>query len=179
MCEFASWVEYKGKAYFLVNSDLDTKEGRELLEPEFKDDLCGHGAIRKYYPELKDNGENKECTNFSTPVNFPKEIVKAIKLGKLSKFEICLDILNDLGKAEYKKIEQPAYAEYLKIEQPAYAEYEKIEQPAYAEYLKIEQSAYAEYLKIRQPAYAEYKKIEQQGFWKIARQKKYRADNWK
>jgi hypothetical protein len=98
MCDFISWKEYKGKNYFLQNSDLDTKEGKKLLKPEVKSDICGHGTIESYYPELKDKGVKKECTDFSSPSNFPKEIVIAIKKGKLSCIGICLDVLNDKGK---------------------------------------------------------------------------------
>jgi hypothetical protein len=201
MCEFISWKEHKGRVYFLTNSDLDTKEGKKLLKPEVKADLCGHGAIESFYPELKGKGINKECTYFSSPKKFPKEIVTAIKKGNLSKIGICLDVLNNKGKAEYEKIEQPAWAEYEKIEQSAWAEYKKIEQPAWAEYEKIKQSARAEYEKIeqsawteykkikqsaraeydkiKQSAWAEYEKIEQPAFSEIVQQKKYRKEEWK
>jgi hypothetical protein len=168
MCEFVSWKEYKGKNYFLTNTDLDTKEGKKLLNPEVRDDICGHGAIENFYPELKGKGTNKECTDFSTPNNFPKEIVEAIKQGKMSRIGICLDVLNEEGRAEYLKIEQSAKAEYEKIKQPAWAEYEKIEQPAKAEYEKIQQSAWAEYEKIKQETFSE-----------IVQQKKYRVNAWK
>ena len=201
MCQFISWKEYKGKAYFLTNADLNTKQGKELLKDEYKDDICGHGAIEHYYPELKGKGVNKECSDFSTPDNFPKEIVKAIKEGRLSRIGICLEVLNVQGIAEYQKIKQPAYAEYEKIkqsawaeykkieqsalaeyekiEQSAWAEYKKIEQSALAEYEKIEQSAWAEYEKIKQSALAEYEKIKQSAFTNIVKQKKYRIDSWK
>ena len=131
MCEFASWKVYKGKVYFLTDADLNTKEGKKLLKPEVIDDLSGHGAIENYYPELSGKGENKECTDFSTPDNFPEKIVRAIKSGKMTKFGMNLDLLNDKGKAEYEKIKQSALAEYEKIEQPAWAEYKKIEQSAF------------------------------------------------
>lgn len=168
MCEFVSWIEYEGEVYYLTNDKLRTAEGKELLKPEVKADLCGHGAILAYYPELKGKGIHKEYEDFSTPKNFPKAIVKDIKKGNLSQIGICLDVLNKAGKTEYKKIEQPAYAEYLKIEQFAYAEYEKIEQSAYAEYEKIYQSALAEY---------ENKIAER--FSLIVSQKKYRINCWK
>ena len=98
---------------------MDTKEGKKLLTEEYRDDICGHGAIEHFYPELKGKGEKKECIDFSTPKNFPKEIVEALK-GNLSKIGICLDILNEAGKKEYQKIKQSAYAEYDKIKQSAY-----------------------------------------------------------
>jgi len=125
MCEFVSWIEYNKELYFLTNADLETKDGKKLLEPWVIADICGHGAIINYYPELKDKGIHKECTDFSTPANFPKKIVNAIKKGKLSRFGICLEVLNKTGKKEYLKIEQSAYAE------SAYAEYDKIKQSAF------------------------------------------------
>ena len=122
MCQFISWKFYEGKNYFLTNEDLDTKEGKKLLKSDVIADLYGHGALQSYYPELEHKGNNLECSDFSSPDNFPKEIVKAIKQGKLSRIGICLDILNVIGKAEYKKIEQPAWAEYEKIEQIIFSE---------------------------------------------------------
>ena len=157
MCEFVSWIECEGKEYFIINSDLETKAGKKLLEPEVVNDLCGHGAIKSYYPELKDRGINKECRDFSNQENFPKSVARAIKQGKLSRIGICLDVLNDKGKKQYNKISDQALAEYTKIRDPALAEYNKINDPAWAEYTKI-----------RDPA-----------FIKIVKQVKYRNNNWK
>jgi len=168
MCNFISWIEHKGNVYFLDDSKLNTRQGKELLRPEYISDLSGHGAIRHFYSELGDKGINRECENFTTPNNFPPVIVSAIKKGKFINFGICLNILT-----------QPARAEYEKIEQPARAEYEKIKQPAWAEYEKITQSAWAEYEKIKQPAWAEYEKIKQPAFWRIARKKENRINVWK
>jgi hypothetical protein len=190
MCEFISWKEHQGKNYFLTNADLDTKEGKKLLLTEVKADLCGHGAIESFYPELKGKGINKECKDFSSPDNFPSEIVDAIKKGKLSRIGICLDVLNDKGKtkyeeirqpasAKYEKIKQQAWAKYLEIKQQAYAKYKEIEQPAWAKYLEIKQQAYAKYLEIEQQAWAKYEEIQQQAFSEIISQKKYRKEEWK
>ena len=120
MCEFVSWKKYKEEVYFLTDADLATKAGKRLLAPEVKADITGHGAIEAYYPELKGKGQNLECTDFSTPANFPPQIVDAIKKGKLSQIGICLDILNAAGIAKYEKIQQSASAEYLKIQQSAF-----------------------------------------------------------
>jgi len=167
MCQFISWVEEDNKPYYLDNKALKTKEGKSLLKYlRDNDSLCdlqGHGALRRYYSELK--GRNQECTDFSTPENFPKEIVNSIKNMEMTNIlfgdETPLVLLNSEGQAEYQKIKQSALAEYKKIEQSALAEYQKIKQPAWAEYKKIEQPAWAEYKKIKQPAWAEYEKIEQ------------------
>ena len=128
MCHFISWIEYKDEVYFLDDTKLNTKEGKELLKAEYKDDLLGHGAIRHYYPELKGMGKDCECTDFSSTKNFPDEIVEAIKKGLFRGFSVYIDILTKQAYAEYKKIERAARAEYEKIQQPAYAEYRKIKQ---------------------------------------------------
>ena len=131
MCEFVSWVEKDGKVFFLTGEDVfETKRGKELQKYcKSADDFPGHGAIRWYYNFT--GGTDKECTDFSSPDNFPNEIVAAIKSGKMRGLSI-----------EEQLLTRPAWAEYEKIEQPAWAEYEKIEQLALAEYKKIRQSAF-------------------------------------
>src|SRR3990167_5492912 len=164
MCQFVSWIEHDNKNYFLTEKDLVSKEGRAFLKANGTVDIQGHGAIRAIYPELGGLGIDKEVSDFKSPENFPKDIVKAIKNGDFDGVGICLDILNSEGMAEYKKINQPALAKYEKINQSARAECEK-----------IRQSAWAKYEKINQPAWAEYDKIKQSAFWKIAIQNKYRV----
>ena len=168
MCEFISWIGLEGEVYFLTDSDLNTKEGRKLLTKEYHDDIPGHGAIRHYYPELKGRGVNKECVDFSTPNNFPNEIVKAILEGRFRGFGIARQILTPSAWKEYNKIEQPALKEYEKIEQPTWEEYRKIEQPA----LKV-------YKKIRQSAWKEYEKTTRNKFWDLVKIKRNRTSKWK
>jgi len=160
MCEFISWIEHDGKNWFLTKNEINSDKGKELIEFCGRtEDLVGHGAIRKYYGFK--GGFNRECTDFSTPENFPKEIVQALKDGLFEGLGLPLKILTTSAKAEYDKIILSAWAEYDKIRQAAWAEYDKIEQPAKAEYDKIVQPAKAEYDKIVQPAKAEYDKIRQ------------------
>jgi hypothetical protein len=120
LCEFISWIELDGHEYFLTNADLETKAGKKLLLSDVKDDLCGHGAILSYYPELNGKGLKKECEDFSSQKNFPKSIAKAIKNGELSRIGICLDVLTETAWAEYNKIKETALAEYNKIKEPAW-----------------------------------------------------------
>ena len=170
MCDFISWIEHQGDIYFLTNQELNTKEGRELKEylgTAFYDDIKGHGAIDRYWG-LKGKGVHKECTDFSTPDNFPPVIVEAIKKG----------LFEGIGAAE-GILTPTAWAEYKKVQQPAMAEYEKVQQPAWAEYEKVEQAAWAEYEKAIQAAMAEYKKVQQAAFWALARDKKNRTEVWK
>ncbi|MFA5429874.1 MAG: hypothetical protein WC329_01790, partial [Candidatus Omnitrophota bacterium] len=168
MCEFLSAVKTKDKndkdKYYFLTYDLihNTPRGKLLQKKYGGDDLIGHSAIREFFNLREGRGENWECTDFSSPKNFPIIIVKAIKRGEFQGFGQPEGLLTQPAYAEYEKITQQADAEYEKITQQAYAEYEKITQQADAEYQKITQQAYAEYEKIRQPAYAEYEKITQQ-----------------
>jgi hypothetical protein len=161
MSQFISWIEHEGKNYYLTGKDLETKEGRELVKyVKCNEDIKGHGAIRHYYSELKDKGIEKECEDFSTPENFPKDIVKEIKEGKFYNIGICVDILMASARAKYEKVKASARAEYWKVEASSWAEYGKVEASARAEYDKVEASARAEYWKVVAPAWAEYKKVE-------------------
>ena len=163
MCNFVSWIEHNNNVYFLTDNDLKPKKLKEFKDYNslWYEDLPGHGAIRWFYPELEGRGVEHECEDFSTPENFPPEIVTAIKEGKLSKIGVSLELLNEKGPAEYRKIKDSAWAEYEKIKDSARAEYRKIIESALAEYEKIRDPARAEYEKIKDPAWAEYEKIEQ------------------
>ena len=121
MCDFISWIEKDSQVIFLTADDVfNTKEGKELQKYcQDKSDLVGHGAIRRYYGNFK-GGTEKECTDFSTPDNFPLEIVKAIKSGKMAGLGIAEGLLTKSALAEYEKIRQPAWAEYDKITQSAF-----------------------------------------------------------
>ena len=88
MCEFVSWVEHEDKLYYLTANLLNTKEGRALKKflaalpcvhgTQYYEDIKGHGAIERYFGI---SGKHYECTDFSSPKNFPAEIVKALKAG--------------------------------------------------------------------------------------------------
>ena len=163
MCEFISWVERRGKVYFITSDMLASKKGKEIIVQKgiSPDDYNGHGTIRAFFGLDSGDGIDKEDTDFSTPDRFPAPIVSAIKSGKFRGLGIVKELLTQTAWAEYDKIEQTAKAEYEKIQQTAWAEYDKIRQIAWAEYDKIEQTAWAEYDKIRQTAKAEYDKIRQ------------------
>ena len=169
MCHFISWIDLEGQLYYLTSKELRSKRGRELKEylgSAYAEDVVGHGAIDWYF-DLKGRGVHKECMVFSSPANFPDEIVKAIKSGAFKGMGVCPEILNESAKADYEKIRQSAWADYEKIEQSAWADYEKIRQSAQADYEKIEQSAWAD-----------YQKIEQSAFWRLAIDAKNRSAAW-
>ena len=180
MCNFISAIKTEKEYFYLTKDDLKGKRFKVFKEYNgdyWQSEVCGHGAIGFFYPDVK--GEHWECKDFSSQDNFPKCIVEDIKKGNLRGIGICVGILNNKGKKKYKKIQQTAYAEYLKIKKPALAEYNKIKQSTLAEYNKINQPALAKYDKIEQSAYAEYLKIQQSAFWDIAIQRKFRNRKWK
>lgn len=112
MCDFISWIEYKGEILFLTKHELETTRGKALrkhLGSQFKNDVKGHGAIEWYY-KLKDNvGAHKECEDFSNPKNFPAVIVKAIKAGDFCGIGIAENLLTKPAWAEYTKIQGQAF----------------------------------------------------------------------
>ena len=68
----------------IPNENINFDKIRELCDYcGNQHDLTGHGAIRYYYDNFK-GGIDKECEDFSSPDNFPSEIVQDIKLGKFS-----------------------------------------------------------------------------------------------
>jgi F0F1-type ATP synthase membrane subunit b/b' len=171
MCHFVSWIEYKGKVYYLNDDRLNDRRGKELRDYETDpDEWRGHGSILWYYGLKRAETVQQECSDFSDPANFPPEIVEDIKEGKFRSFGICPEILAGLAREEYQKIVDrareeyekitgPAWKEYWKITGPAWEEYEKIVDLAREEYEKIVDRARAEYYKILNPARAEYEKI--------------------
>ncbi len=136
MCEFIGWIEKGNEVVFLTNDDLRGKRFNEYKKENlgWERDIVGHGAIKYFYGEV--NGEKKECSDFSTPENFPQQIVEAIKQGRMNKLGICKSVLNKKGIKEYKKIETPAWKEYEKIQQSALKEYNKIRETAFGNIVK-------------------------------------------
>ena len=130
MCEFVSWIEKDGKCYFLTAADLASKRGKQLIKHcKNDDDLVGHGAIRWFYGEFK-GGKDRECTDFSSPNNFPREIVTAMLEGKFRGMGSPLAVLNRTALAKYEEIRRTARAKYKEIKQTAWAKYKEIEQAA-------------------------------------------------
>lgn len=160
MCEFVSWIEYKDTLYFLTARELATQEGRALrkyLGTAFLNDVCGHGAIRHYYQIPQNKGRNHECTDFSSPDNFPAEIAAVIKAGDF------------IGVG---------FSEYL-LTKKALAEYERVRAPARAEYERVRDRALDECERVRAPALAEYERVRGQYFWKLFADLKNRIEAWR
>jgi len=127
-----------------LTDDIVKKRLNEFKEfnKNWEEDIKGHGAIRWFYDNDFKGGISKEYEDFTSPSNFPKEIVEAIKDCKFKLISFNVHLLNDKAKKEHKEIEQKAWEEYHKIERQAYEKYYKIIQQAYKEYYKISQSTF-------------------------------------
>ena len=159
MCEFLSWIEVGKDIFFLTSNDLHSSKGRKLkkhLGTQFENDIKGHGAIAWYY-DMPNKGTHRECVDFSSPDNFPPEIVAAIKAGKFRGIGIAKRLLTA----------------------PAFAEYNKVTAPAFAEYNKVKDAAFAEYNKVKDAALAEYNKLENDCFWDLFADPKNRITAWR
>ncbi len=88
MCNFISWIQYKGEILFLTDSEVFSSFGRKRLEGCLGNDFLGHGAIRKFF-KLKDNqGEEREESEFWDPEaqkQIPKVIVEKLTTPELFK----------------------------------------------------------------------------------------------
>jgi len=86
MCEFMSWVEKGDKVYFLTYDLIHNTPRGEIIQKRFPGygEPLGHSPIRAYFGIR--GGEDKECTDFSTPDNFPEPIAEAIKNGEMRGF---------------------------------------------------------------------------------------------
>lgn len=104
MCEFISWVEERGKVYFLTGEQLLSDFGQAWVKGQgiSRDDYCGHGTIRRYYRIDEGDGLSKECTSFLTPDNFPAIIVRAIKRGEMRGLGTPTGLLVDVVEIKWR-----------------------------------------------------------------------------
>jgi len=64
MCEFMSWIKYKGQTLFLTDKDVFSSYGRRTLKDTKPEDWIGHGAIRAYYGLQPGDGVTEEKFSF-------------------------------------------------------------------------------------------------------------------
>jgi hypothetical protein len=181
MCEFVSWLEYKGKIYFLSDKELKSRRGKELSQyGHNKDNWRGHWAICWYYGIERRKSIRRECEDFSTPANFPEEICTAIRAGQMTMFRSQpAELLSDQAWEQYKAIRVQAWEQREAIRVPAWEQYEAIRVPAWEQREAIRVQAWEQYEAIRVPAWEQYEAITAQAFWKLFKKIKNRAEAWK
>jgi hypothetical protein len=148
MCERYSWIEKDGEAIFLTAYDVfDTKRGRELQKyTTCPSDWYGHGAIREYYGLV--GGSERECDDFTTPTNFPPELVAAIKAGRMWGFgitESMLSMLTDAARELHAKAIAPAFEIYRQYKYPK----------AHRDCFQLGLAAHDAYAQVRDRSFAE------------------------
>lgn len=155
MCHFMSWTKYRssiGKEVILFLTDNDiynTKRGGELIKYcQNPQDLVGHGAIDFYYEIAKKGGIHEQCTDFSTPENFPQEVAECLKAGKMKRMGVMEEALTVDARQKYSEELVPLQLRLNEIENPAWKEYEAILNRANSEYNKIKDPALEGYKKI-------------------------------
>ena len=181
MCEFVGWVEHEDKLYYLTANLLNTKEGRDLkkfLGTAYAEDIKGHGAIERYFG-IK--GVHRECTDFSSPKNFPAEIVKAMESGAFRGIGIpdASQVLTKKAYTDYESKRASLDADYESKCAALYADYQSKRAPLYADYESKRAPLYADYLSKRASLDADYLPKRDDLFWDIFMDKNNRAKAWK
>ena len=199
MCEFVSWVEHEDKLYYLTANLLNTKEGRALKKflaalpcvhgTQYYEDIKGHGAIERYFGI---SGKHYECTDFSSPKNFPAEIVKALKAGAFRGIGIpsASQVLTKKACADYESKRDALDADYRFKRAPLDADYRSKRDALYADYRskrdaldadsRFKRDALdADYRSKRAPLDADYRSKRDDLFWDIFMDKKNRVKAWK
>jgi len=197
VCDFVSWLEdEKGNIYFATSNLLQTKEAKQLVKEMYDnnfyhEDIKGHGFLKAYWPELK-NPKQCECTDLSSPKNFPAEIIKQIKLGNM---RFCLpkepgQLLLKKASADYQAKCNPLDADYqakcnpldadYQAERDAlYADWQAKCNPLYANWQAKCEPLYADYQAKCKPLYADWQAKCVELFWIIFDNPKNRKKEWR
>jgi len=172
MCEFMSWINRRDKNYFLTTDQLKTRRGQKLLKSIGYEDINGHGAIREYYRIDSGDGINKEYTDFSSPNNFPPEIVAAIKAGKFRGFGIATGLLTATAWEVYEEAIATTWKVYEEATDTAWEVYKEATDTA----RKTEQwEVYEEAIAPTWKVYEEATDI----FWDLFTVEENRAEAWR
>lgn len=212
MCEFISWKEIKTadgsmELLFLTHDDIfNTSRGAELRQLTTPEDFVGHGAIAFYYQIDANKGVDRECTNFSSPDNFPPEIVSALKAGKLwgiveyfPEGLLCVPLYDDYKAKrdaldeDYNAKHDALYADYKAKHDALFEDckakhdalgvgYEAKHDALRADYGAKREALFDDYKVKRGPLYADYKakcKALSNEQWELFTEPKNRAEVWR
>ncbi len=186
-----SWIELNGKVHYITYKDLKTERGKELMNRlrrnlgtyDTDNDIYFDRDSIVWYHILKNKGEYKDESDFSSPDNFPQEIVEAIKHGEFKLVTLCPDILNLEARIAYSKDLIKLYTEHKLVVGPAEIRYEyytdELSKESPETYRKLSKDAYAEFLNIRMKSERKLAEQEQDLFWSTAINPANRKDVWK
>lgn len=116
MSEFMSTVKTqdkngKDKYYFLTHDLIHNTPRGEMIQRKYPGagEVIGHSAIREYFEIRAGQGENWECTDFSSPDKFPTAIAKAIRRGEFRGFGTPAGLLSDTTWKQYDAVVDTAF----------------------------------------------------------------------
>ena len=138
---------------------FNTPRGKELQEfCQSKDDLTGHGAIRWFYGLDSGEGKDQECTDFSSPKNFPAVIVEAIRAGKMAGFgDVPKGLLRGPLYKDYQAKGDPLDKDYRAKIDPLYKDYQAKIGPLYKDYQAKGDQLDKDYRAKIDPLYKDYR----------------------
>jgi len=180
MCEFLSWIEKGDKVYFLTKAQIDSPQG-EAVKKRFpgEGELIGHSAIRAYYDI--DGGKEKEQTDFSSPDNFPKEIIEAILKGKFGYIPVPKGILKKPLDDKYSADQKPLDDKYSADQKLLNDKYSADRKPLDDKYWADRKLLNDKYWADRKPLDDKYwadRKLLNDKYWALIQNPKNRSKNW-
>lgn len=185
MSEFISWKEVTTadgdtEILFLTHDQIyNSKRGRELQKHTTPDDYIGHGAIAFYYEIDPKIGVDKECTDFSSPNNFPSAITEAIKAGRFYLLAEPKQLLTKKSRNslddDYEAKLKPLYDDYWAKLKPLDDDYLAKLKPLYGDYEAKRKPLYDDYLAKRKPLDDDYKTR----FWELFSNPQNRPSVWR
>ena len=183
MCEFISWIERRDRIYFLTGDQLfRSKKGDEFRRTISPDDYCGHGTIRDWYGIDSGDGIDKECSDFSSPANFPHQIVEAIKSNKLRGFPMPQGLLRkplDYDyKAKWKLLDDDYWAKLKPIDDDYWAKRKPIDDDYKAKLKLLDDDYWAKRKPLDDDYWAKRKPIDDD-YWALFMSPENRAEVWK
>jgi hypothetical protein len=79
-----SWIGFEDKLLYMDNASLRDSYARKLIEETGrKEDVVGHGFIRKYYNIPEGNGKEFEVRDFWNYEKLPEEIATKLQNGEM------------------------------------------------------------------------------------------------
>jgi len=183
MCEFLSAIKVTNgetKWYYLTHDLIHNTPRGEMLQKRYcGDDLIGHSAIREYFNLESNQGENWECTDFSTPKNFPDVLVKAIKQGEFRGLSTPEGLLSANAWKLYNETTASARKLYEETIANAWKLYEETRASAWKLYEETRAPAGKLYNETTAPAWKLYNETRASAFWDLFANPDNRAEEWK
>jgi hypothetical protein len=189
MCEFLSCVKTQDKngkdKYYYLTHDLihNTPRGEMIQKKYFGDgEVIGHTAIREYFEIRAGQGENWECTDFTTPKNFPAVIARAIKRGEFRGFGNPVGLLSFAVNAKWNAERDAVYAKWKAERDAVNAKWKPKSDAVFAKWNAERDAVYAKWKPKSDAVNAKWN-AERDAvnaiFWELFSDPKNRAKAWK